>query len=155
MKKLHLLIFAALTFIVISCTKEYPEPVYTPEKNTWLVNTDTFGPSNFKYYDTANLMYGGIKGVGSVTIKFREKPKTDGEYVFREKADEVNELSILIIDSVSKLYWQSTDNDGLALKAEQFANVTVNGSNIGVAFNNKWLKRTDNVDKAKVSINIE
>lgn len=155
MKKLHFLLFAALTFVIISCSKEYPEPVYTPEKNTWLVNTDTFGPTNFVYYDTANLMYGGIKGVGSVTIRFREKPKTDGEYVFRVKADEVNELSIMVIDSVSKLYWLSTDDDGLALKEEQFANVTVNGSNIGVAFNNKWLKRTDNVDKAKVSINIE
>jgi hypothetical protein len=155
MKKLHLILFAALTFIVVSCSKEYPEPIFTPEKNTWLVNIDTFGPANFVYYDTANLMYGGIKGKASVTIRFREKPKVDGDFVFREKADEFGELSILIIDSVHNLRWQSTDNDGLALKGEQNAKVTVNGNNIGVAFNNKWLKRTDIVDRAKVSLNIE
>jgi hypothetical protein len=155
MKKIHFLLFVALSFIIASCSKEYPEPIFTPEKNTWLVNTDTIGPANFIYYDTANLLYGGIKGKASVSIRFREKPKSDGEYVFREIADEFGEISILVQDSVNKLSWQSTNDDGLALKKEQFANVTVNGRNIGVAFNNKWLKRTDIVDKAKVSINIQ
>lgn len=155
MKKIHFLLLAAFVFVLASCSKEYPEPIFTPEKNTWLVNTDTFGPTSFVYYDTANLMYGGIKGKSSVTIKFRAKPTEDGDFTFREKADEFGEISILIIDSVNNINWRSTDDDGLALKGEQTAKVTVNGSNIGVAFNNKWLKRTDIVDKAKVSLNIE
>jgi hypothetical protein len=155
MKKINLLLFVAFTIIIASCTKEFPEPVFTPEKNTWLVNTDTFGPATFVYYDTANLMYGGIKGKGSVTIKFRYKPKEDGDFIFRQNADEAGEMSILIIDSVNNLRWESTDDDGLALKKEQTGKILVNGSNIGVSFNNKWLKRTDIVDRAKVSMNIE
>jgi hypothetical protein len=59
------------------------------------------------------------------------------------------------MDSVKKVSWQSTDDDGLPLKEEQTAKVTVNGNRIGIAFNNKWLKRTDIVDKAKVSLNVE
>jgi hypothetical protein len=155
MKKFQLLFVLAISIIAFSCTKEYPVPVYTPESNTWIVNTDTFGPTSFKYYDTAGLMYGGIKGKASVTVKFRFKPKTDGKYVFREKSDEYDEVSILIIDSVNKIFWQTMDNDGLPLKKEQFANITVNGSNVGVAFNDLFLKRLDNVDQAKVSLNIK
>lgn len=155
MKKIHFLIVVAIATIVASCSKEYPEPVFTPEKNTWLVNVDTFGPANFVYYDTAGLMYGGILGKASVTVKFSSKPKADGEYTFREKADEPFEVSILVRDSVNKISWLSTDNDGLPLKEEQKAKVTVNGNRIGIAFNNKWLKRTDIVDRAKVSLNIE
>jgi hypothetical protein len=154
MKKLPFLIFAAISVFVISCNKDYSEPVFTPEKNTWIVNTDTFGPASFVYYDTARLMYGGLKGKASVTISFKEKPKMDGKYVFRDIADEMDEISILIIDSVNKIYWRSTDNDGRPLKEEQFADVTVSGSAVGVAFNNLFLKRTDNEDRAKVSINI-
>lgn len=155
MKKIHFLLLAAFAIIIASCSKEYPAPVFTPEKNTWLVNVDTFGPANFVYYDTAGLMYGGILGKASVTVKFSAKPKVDGEYTFREKADEPFEVSIMVIDSVNKTYWLSTDNDGLPLKEEQTAKVTVNGGRIGIAFNNKWLKRTDIVDRAKVSLNIE
>jgi hypothetical protein len=155
MKKIHFLIVAAFAIILASCSKEYPVPVFTPEKNTWLVNVDTFGPANFVYYDTAGLMYGGIVGKGSVTVKFSSKPKADGAYTFREKADEPFEVSIIVMDSVKKVSWQSTDDDGLPLKEEQTAKVTVNGNRIGIAFNNKWLKRTDIVDKAKVSLNVE
>lgn len=155
MKKSTLLLLAILSIIIASCSKEYEAPVFTPEANTWIINTDTFGPANFVYKDTFNQIYGGIKGKGSITISFVQKPKSDGEYAFRVKADETNELSILVVDSVNNIQYQSTDNDGLELKKEQFAKVLVNGSRIGVSFNNMWLKRTDNVDKAKVSINIE
>ncbi len=155
MKKLQYLLIAALFTLAASCKKEYPIPVFTPEKDTWMVNTDTFGPAPLVYYDTANVAYAGVKGKGSLTVRFRKKPTTDGEYVFRAKADEDFEISILIIDSVKNIYWESTDDDGRPLKVQQYANVTVNGSRIGVAFNEKWLKRMDNVDRAKVSINME
>lgn len=154
MKKIHLFLFAALFLVIAACNKDNDEPVYTPAKNTWLVNNDTIGPASFTYYDTANVMYGGIKGKASVTVSFRFKPKVDGKYVFRDKADEIDEIAVLVIDSVRKIYWMSTNDDGLPMKKEQFANVTVNGNNIGVAFNNLFLKRIDNPDKASVSINI-
>lgn len=155
MKKINYLLIVLFAISMAACNKEYTTPVYTPEKNTWLVNIDTFGPATFTYYDTANLAYGGIKGVGSVTFKFRTKPKSDGEYVFRANADEDFEICIIVVDSAKNITWQSTDDDGRPLKVEQHAQVFVNGSRIGVAFNEKWLKRTDNVDQAKVSVNIE
>jgi hypothetical protein len=155
MKNIHILLCALLVLVIASCSKTYTEPVYTPDANKWLINTDTFGPASFKYYDTANVIYGGIKGVGSIKIFFSTKPKMDGQYVLRAKADEVDEICILVTDSVKNLAWLSTDDDGLPLKKEQFASVKVNGSNVGVAFNELWLKETLNVNKAKISINIQ
>lgn len=154
MKKACFLVFIIAAAAASSCTKDYPEPVITPEKNSWIVNETKYGPANFTYYDTAGLMYGGIPKVGSVTVYFRWKPKSDGKYVLREKADEIDEMSIVVYDSVTKTIWASTDDDGRAMKTEQFADVTVSGTNVGVSFNNLFLKRTDNVDKAKVSVNI-
>lgn len=155
MKKIHILVCTLMIVVIASCSKTYTEPVYSPEANKWLINTDTIGPATFKYYDTANVLYGGVKGVGSIKISFSTKPKMDGEYVLRAKADEVNEITILVTDSVKNIAWLSTDDDGLALKKEQFASVQVNGSSVGVAFNELWLKETLNVNKAKVSINIQ
>lgn len=159
MKKTFLY-FSALVLLsaAAACTKDHPVPVYTPEKNTWVIHKeaggDTLGPATFVYYDTANLIYGGIVGKGSVTVRFMAKPKSDGEYVLRQKADELDEISILMIDSVNNISYQSTDNDGLALKGEQFAKVLVNGSSIGVSFNELYLKRTDNNEKVQTWLNI-
>ncbi|MBL7713652.1 MAG: hypothetical protein JNL13_14355, partial [Chitinophagaceae bacterium] len=89
-----------------------------------------------------------------VTVRFRWKPKSDGKYVLREKADEIDEMSIAVYDSVTHTTWVSTDDDGRAMKEEQFADITVSGTNVGVSFTNLFLKKTDNVDKAKVSVNI-
>lgn len=154
MKKIHILLFAAFAIIISSCTKDYPVPVYTPEKNTWIVNTDTLGPADFTYYDTAKVIYGGIKGKASVTVKFAFKPTSDGKFVLREKADEYDEVTVLIIDSVKKIAWISTDNDGRQIKKEQFADITVSGKNVGISFNDLFLRKTDNVDMAKTSVNI-
>jgi hypothetical protein len=154
MKKACFLVLMIAAAAVSSCTKDYPEPVITPEKNSWIVNTKSFGPTEFKYYDTAGLMYGGVPKVGSVMVRFRWKPTSDGKYVLRQKADEIDEMSVVVYDSVNKIAWESTDNDGRELKTEQFADITVSGTNVGVSFTNLFLKRTDNIDQAKVSVNI-
>lgn len=156
MKKLIYLFVAVVFVSFAACKKDYPVEPFTPASNTWLINTDTFGPATFVYYDTAGLMYGGVKGKGSITFRFRNKPKADGKYVLRAIADEPNEVSILAIDSVRNLKYVSTDNDGSVLKVEQFANILGLGSRVGVAFNEVFLTRMDNTDiKAKVSVNIE
>lgn len=155
MKKLYFLLFTVLTLSVVSCTKDYVEPVFMPAANTWVVNTDTIGPANFKYYDSANVLYGGIIGKASVTIRFANKPKSDGKFVFREKADEIDEISILVIDSVKNIKWLSTDDDGRPMKAQQYADIVMNGNSVGVTFSEKFLKRTDNVDFAKISLNVQ
>ena len=154
MKKIHTLIVAALLFTIAACTKETAVPVYTPENNVWLVNSDTFGPAVFTYYDTANVIHGGLLGKASVTISFGFKPKFDGKYVFREKADEHDEVTVLIVDSINRRSWRTTDNDGRAKKEEQFADITVSGNNVGVKFNNLFLKNINNPDMARTSINI-
>lgn len=154
MKKLHISLFALIAVAITSCSKTYTDPVYTPDSNKWLVNTDTFGPAVFKYDDATNVLYGGVAGKGAIYAYFKEKPKQDGKYVLRVKADEVSEITVLVIDSVKNIAWMSTDDDGLPLKKEQFADVRVNGSSIGIAFNDFWLKETMNVHKAKISVNI-
>ncbi|HTN16563.1 MAG TPA: hypothetical protein VL092_02705 [Chitinophagaceae bacterium] len=153
MKKAFFLV-CIIAAVAGSCTKDYPDPVVTPDKNTWIVNEKTYGPTNFVYYDTAGLMFGRTPKGDEVTVRFRWKPKADGKYVLREKADEIDEMSISVYDSASKMTWVSTDDDGRAMKVEQFADITVSGTNVGVSFNNLFLKRIDNIDKAKVSVNI-
>jgi hypothetical protein len=154
MKNVHLFLVAAIVFVAVSCSKTYTVPVYTPDSNMWLVNTDTFGPAKFTYDDNTNVLYGGVKGKGAVYVYFRSKPTQDGSYVLRANADELGEVTILVTDSVKKIAWLSTDDDGLALKKEQFADVKVNGKSIAISFNEFWLKETMNVNKAKISLNI-
>ena len=155
-KNSFLLVLIALFIIAMSaCKKEYKEPVYTPEKNKWIINTDTFGPSNFIYYDTANVLYGAVNGKCAVYIRFWAKPVYEGDYLFRNIANEPYEISITIIDSIRNYTYYSAETDSIALKDQQYAKVSVKNGKVSVSFNDKWLQRLNHVDQAKVSMNIE
>lgn len=158
MKKTYPLFLLLLGFVAYNsaCKKELAkEKIYTPEKNKWIVNVDTFGTADFKYYDTANVIFGQVAGKGSVLIHFMEKPKASGDFVFRATADEPHEISITIADSIKNTVYQSMDNDNRPLKELQFAQVNVDGGKIKVAFNQKWLKTINSEQQVMVSLNIE
>lgn len=152
MKNLYILL-AALFVFASSCKKEIKDPVVIPEDNTWIVNNQVYGPATFKYYDTARAVYGGISRKASVTIRFSKTPVETGKFTFRQMANEVNEISVVIVDSTDTSYYVSQDNDGRALKTEQFADVEVNNGKISsISFTNFFLKQPNTDRWAKVSM---
>lgn len=152
MKNLYLL-FAALCLFAISCNKEIKEPVVTPDKNSWILNDQVFGPATFKYYDTARAFYGGITRKASVTIRFFKTPVESGKFAFRQMANELNEMSVVIVDSTDTTYYVSQNDDGRALKAQQYADVEVNNGKVSsVSFTNFFLKKAGTETWAKVSL---
>lgn len=152
MKNLYLLLAAVFVF-AISCNKDIEEPVVIPEKDTWIINENVLGPATFKYYDTARTIYGGIARKGSVTIRFFKTPVESGKFVFRQMANELNEISVVVVDSTDTTFYVSQDNDGRALKAEQFADVEVNNGKVSsVSFTNFFLKRSNTELWSKVSL---
>lgn len=152
MKNIYLLLAALLVF-TISCNKDIEDPIVTPADNSWIVNETVYGPTSFKYYDTARAIYGGVLRKASVMIRFAKTPVESGKFTFRQMANEVNEMSVVLVDSTDTSYYVSQDNDGRALKTEQFADVEVtNGKVSEVSFTNFFLKQPGTDRWAKVSL---
>lgn len=155
MKKLLLIAVPSLLLIAGACTKNYEEKVKQPDKNSWFVNDRTFSAPGFTY-DTTNLLKSNTNASskGAIYIKFSKKPKADGDYIVRSKADEIEELAIVVYDSTNKRVYVSMDDDGMQIKKDQHARVTVNGGTVSVSFTDVWLKDTKSVEQAKVSANL-
>ncbi|GAA4451140.1 hypothetical protein [Rurimicrobium arvi] len=154
MKKLLLPFLAVVLFWAASCNKDIKDPVVTPADNSWIVNNTTFTSAGTAFYDTAITLVGisPKPNLGILKIHFFRKPTESGSYVFRQVADEPNEVSIEIVDSVNKVIYHSQDNDGKALKTEQFATVDVSGSKVNVSFIDAFLKQDGTEDWAKISV---
>lgn len=151
MKKL--LLFALPVCVLYSCTKDFKEEIKRPGKNSWFVNDKTYTAFGF-ILDTFNVMTGYDLKKGMIAVKFSRKPTMDGDYVVRRKADEMDELSIMIVDSTTGKTYLSMDDDGQRVKTPQFAHVTVNGGSVSVSFDHIWIKDVASEDKAKVSGNL-
>lgn len=155
MKKVYFLV-ATLVVFATSCKKDIQEPVVIPADNSWIVNEKVFGPATFKYYDTARTIYGGNMRKASATVRFFKTPVESGRFAFRQMANELNEISIVLVDSTDTSFYVSQNDDGRALKGEQFADVKVtNGKITSVSFTDLFLKRPGSEEWAKVSLVIK
>lgn len=160
MKK-SILFAMPLLLLINACTKTDDDTVKSPDKNSWFLNTKTLTATIVKAVpkyavapnDTVGFVGAQSGSAGIITFQFKKLPTEDGVYTLRSVADELGEVSVLATDSVSQKYYISTDQD--ANSKDQTINVTVNGSQIGIIFNNIWLRNNANVyEWAKTSANI-
>jgi hypothetical protein len=159
MKKTILFATSLLLLINSACTKT-DDTVKSPDKNSWFLNTKTLTATNVKAIpkyvsgiDTIGLVSAISGNSGIISFQFKKFPTQDGIYTLRTVADELGEVSVLATDSTSQKYYVSTDQD--ANSKDQTINVTVNGSQISIVFNDIWLRNTTNIfEWAKTSANI-